>query len=478
MPSTCTKTDGPTPPPPKRDHIHAIPEKAKHEIKFPRVVGYTQSVRNRIAVNWDEVPITKLDPLQIPGETQVKGLSISTQGRMSLHGPGRLDRVTLEAFRKKLRPQRVMFDIASDLTRVLITENKCEVPAHKLFPQSFRIVEQYFAHWVKPIHPFEAVDSWHSPFYGQILERLRTNIQPDTAEGEAPEIPIYEQHRGLGSSADVDFWTSRPVWPAERSHVNYVVADTRQWEQSTAYFVDTHPLVRSFVKNAGLGFAVPCFYAGQEHEYVPDFIIRLELERAAFLILECKGRPDEHKDDKAAAARRWVNAVNADERHGLWDYAVAEHPSQVNEKITAAFKKLTLAAAQASIAEYLVQQLGQRPWASLGRRLGCHFGKSDAHEVRFSELRSLAESLGCSFKDLHKAVETLSNPDAGLVERMFVSSTGPRLGSVSHEEVARMVRGFYLDHSIPQGDWGAWAREVQVVWRLRNKAVQEPKTSN
>ena len=85
-------------------------------------------MRNRVAVNWDAVPVTPLDPLKIPGETDVKGLSISTQGRMSLFGPGRLNRVGLEAFRKKLRLQRVMFDLASDLTRVLIAENDCQVP--------------------------------------------------------------------------------------------------------------------------------------------------------------------------------------------------------------------------------------------------------------------------------------------------------------------------------------------------------------
>lgn len=462
------QTDGPLPPPPKRDHIHAIPEKAQHEIKFPRVVGYTQSVRNRIAVNWDAVPITKLDPLQIPGETQVKGLSISTQGRMSLSGPGRLDRVTLEAFRKKLRLQRVMFDLASDLTRVLITEKKCEVPPHKLFPQAFRIVEQYFTDWVKPIQPFEAVDAWHSPFYGQVLERLRTNIQPDTAEGEAPQIPIHEQHRGLGSSADVDFWTTRPVWPVERSHVNYVVADTRQWEQSTAYFVDTNPLVRSFVKNAGLGFAIPCFYSGQEHEYLPDFIIRLEMERATFLILECKGFPDEHKADKAAAARRWVNAVNADGRHGLWEYAVAEHPSQVKDEIAKAFNKLRLAATQEALVAYLVHQLGQRPWSTVGRLLATQLTVAQAHEINLGELQSLAENFGCSFEDLHKAVEILSHPDSGFLQRLFVRATGSEEVAVTHQEVARMARGFYLEHSIPQADWSAWARSVQVVWKLRS----------
>lgn len=301
-------------------------------------------MRNRVAVNWDAVPVTPLDPLKIPGETDVKGLSISTQGRMSLFGPGRLNRVGLEAFRKKLRLQRVMFDLASDLTRVLIAENDCQVPPHKLFPQALRIVKQCFDDWVKPVHPFEKVDAWHSPFYGQVLERLRSNIQPDTEAGEAPEIPVYEKNRGLGSSSDVDFWTSRPVWPVEHSHLNYLVADTRQWEQSASYFVDTHALVRAFVRNAGLGFAIPCFYTGQEHDYLPDFIISLGIEHEAYLILETKGRPDEHKADKAAGARRWVNAVNADGRYGSWDYTVVENPSQVSKAIEDAFTKLNLVA--------------------------------------------------------------------------------------------------------------------------------------
>lgn len=224
---------------------------------------------------------------------------------------------------------------------MLITENKCEVPAHKLFPQAFRIVEQYFADWVRPIHPFEKADVWHSPFYGQVLERLRENIRGDSAQGEAPEIPIYEQHRGMGSSADVDFWTSRRVFPVEHSHVNYVVADTKQWEQSAAYFLDTHPMVRSFVKNAGLGFAIPCFYMGQEHDYIPDFIVRLDLDPSAHLILETKGFPDEHKDDKASGARRWVKAVNADGRYGFWDYDVADHPSKVADAVARAYRRLS-----------------------------------------------------------------------------------------------------------------------------------------
>src|SRR5438552_11863178 len=49
----------------------------------------------------------------------------------------------------------------------------------------------------------------------------------------------------------------------------------KRWEQTAAYFLDTNKAVKSFVKNSGLGFAIPYLYNGQMHDYVPDFIIRL-----------------------------------------------------------------------------------------------------------------------------------------------------------------------------------------------------------
>jgi type III restriction enzyme len=103
------------------------------------------------------------------------------------------------------------------------------------------------------------------------------------------------------------------------------------------------------VKNAGVGFAIPCFYTGQDHDYLPDFIVRLELPRESFLILECKGFPDEHKDDKAAGAKRWVRAVNEDGRYGLWDYERAEHPPRVKDAIERAAARLSMAATQADM---------------------------------------------------------------------------------------------------------------------------------
>jgi type III restriction enzyme len=115
-----------------------------------------------------------------------------------------------------------------------------------------------------------------------------------------------------------------------RSHVNYVVADTAKWEQSAAYYIDTHSAVRSFVKNAGLGFAIPYIHNGEPHDYVPDFIIRLDREGERYMILETKGF-DPLKEVKEQAANRWVAAVNADRRYGKWQYRVASHPSEVRQ---------------------------------------------------------------------------------------------------------------------------------------------------
>ena len=67
------------PPPQKpRKHVHAVPAKAAFEIKFPRVERYTTAIRNRVAVDWPNVPKLIIDPGHIPPEVEVKGAGAST----------------------------------------------------------------------------------------------------------------------------------------------------------------------------------------------------------------------------------------------------------------------------------------------------------------------------------------------------------------------------------------------------------------
>jgi type III restriction enzyme len=312
---------------PRRRHVHALPNRAHLEIRFPRVEGYRQAIRNRISVDWNTVPLLWLDPLKIPPEVQVKASLPTNSGRPSLLGPGRLEDVTLSPFRTGRRLQALAFELAAELTRDYVASPQCEAPAHVLFPQILSIVRRYVEEKVVPVAPAERVDLFLSPYYGWAIERLVEAIRPDAARGEVAEVPRYETRRGAGTTADVDYWTSKDVREVSRSHVNYVVADTKVWEQSAAYILDTHPAVDGFVKNAGLGFGIPYVHNGQTHDYLPDFIVRLK-SADHHLILETKGF-DELAEVKAGAAERWVAAVNADAQFGVWHYAMARSVAKV-----------------------------------------------------------------------------------------------------------------------------------------------------
>jgi type III restriction enzyme len=318
----------------KRHRVHAIPEKKELEITFPRVEGYRQAIRNRITVDWASIAPLTLDPLNIPPETDVKGLLPTDRGRPSLLGPGQLETITLNPYRKGRRLQELAFQMARDLTRVYLKRVEGELPSHVLFPQVLAIAERFLREKVIEQSPAERIDVFISPYYGLAIERLLEAIKPDAAAGEAPELPAIEANRPDGSTSEVDFWTSREVRPVIKSHVNYVVADTKQWEQSAAYAIDTHPAVAAFVKNAGLGFAVPYLHNGQMHDYEPDFIVRVKGYAPLNVILETKGH-DPLKDVKRQAAQRWVDAVNADGRYGRWEYVLVEKIADVAPKLSA-----------------------------------------------------------------------------------------------------------------------------------------------
>ena len=119
---------GNPPPPVKRFHVHSLPERAHLQIRFPRVEGYTQAVRNRVTVDWKNVPSLVIKPDQIPPEVEVKGLNLNNRGRPSLLGPGRVDQVTLNERRSHLRLQELVFDVARTLTRDFIQAARVRSP--------------------------------------------------------------------------------------------------------------------------------------------------------------------------------------------------------------------------------------------------------------------------------------------------------------------------------------------------------------
>jgi type III restriction enzyme len=338
IPFKASKSGAPAPRV-KRYHVHALPQRAEFEIRFPRVEGYTQAIRNKITVDWANIPSLILQPDRIPPEVQTKGLNINTSGKLSLSGPGYIVDVSLKEFRARRRIQELVFDLAKALTSDCVAQSRCTIPNHVLFPQLAQIVWRYLKEKVEVRPPADLKDLFLAPYYGWIVEILLEALRPDTSEGEAPEIPRYESTRGPGTTSDVDYWTSREAVEVLRSHVNFVVPDTKRWEQSAAYYIDKHPAVHSFVKNAGLAFAIPYLNNGQMHDYMPDFIVRLRNDAPAHMILETKGY-DPLEDVKRAAAERWVAAVNSDGKYGRWLYRLTKKTTDVSGILTAAAAEL------------------------------------------------------------------------------------------------------------------------------------------
>lgn len=65
-----------------------------------------------------------------------------------------------------------------------------------------------------------------------------------------------------------------------RSQISHMLADSA-WEQHVANLLETSPLVEAYAKNDHLGFQVYYMWNGAKRRYIPDFLIRLTMVRAA-----------------------------------------------------------------------------------------------------------------------------------------------------------------------------------------------------
>ena len=329
------KEQGPAPRPPM--HIFSVPKKSEFEIEFPIVEGYFSPGAVSFHLDWSAVPTLTIDPMEIPDQVQLNSLT-SAEGALSAYGPGEKPLMTLKAWRRQFRVQQVAFRLAREVVRRWQDEqsapgdgNDSALPAQTLFPHVARAAQRFLTDPTKLVckgssEPVDVllVNKYAQTAVDHLFEALRRGTRP-LGQGEQAELPrIPNGSAGRGSTRCVDFHTTKPIYPADKCHLNAMAADTKQWEQIAAFALDAHASVVRWVKNEHLGLRVPYRKHGVPASYLPDFIAVLLC--GLILLIEIKGQYGDDADLKAKAAQRWVAAVNRAGGFGTWAYHVVTDP--------------------------------------------------------------------------------------------------------------------------------------------------------
>jgi type III restriction enzyme len=322
-------------------HVRSLPHREHMKIEFPVVDGYVFDLKNNlIQVDFDALEPFKLEPLKNPIATFVQPQVGYRTGRPGINDALEVVEHTREEYYNSTHLQTIKFEIArlvvNNLTYGRNSKPKMQHASRAtLFPQVFKIVDLYLNEKVDYFDN-DPREIGLATYTQQIIERLTVAIEPNKFEGEPPLLPQLNKYRPIGSTELVNFSTKKPVKETIKSHVNLVVADTQQWEQSAAFILETEelaPYVKCYVKNDRLEFTIPYDFEGVSHSYVPDYLLKLSND--VTLILEIKGFEDAIVHAKHQGAKKWVSAVNNWGRLGKWQFAVCRDVTILSAQIKA-----------------------------------------------------------------------------------------------------------------------------------------------
>jgi len=322
----CSPPDGPPRPRLKPTRVRALEERVGCEITFPRLAGYRYelpaerlhaefSEDSNLTLTTENVP-TKTEDAPIVGESVILTLD-DLRRRRPQEVAFQLAKLSLEKYFQDDdgNPKLWLFPQLLEISKDWL--NRCVVYKDNTFPQLLLLIE--FAH--------DAAD------------RIYNAIVASTSEDSSLK-PILRPYDTIGSTRYVDFDTVRPVWKTDpdKCHVSHVVADTKSWEQKMAQTLEDMDEVVAYVKNHSLAFTIPYTIMGEERQYYPDFLVRMEdghgHDDLLNLIIEVTGEKKKEKAAKVATARTlWVPAVNNHGGYGRWAFLEIDDPWDAQSSI-------------------------------------------------------------------------------------------------------------------------------------------------
>ncbi len=336
VPFEFIPTAGVAKPRPQRNTTHVCTVEARQDarITFPRLSGYRYELAGEtLQAQFTPACRLTLTTKQMP--TVVENAPIV--GESSIH---RLDDL------KQRRPNEVAFLLAKlvlekyfrqDATEYVIGDAVQNEVKAWLLPQVLGIAKQWLA---------ECLELKDETF-PQLL--LLVELAHDAADriyqaivaadrGASTLKPILQPYNTIGDTDGVSFNTSRATYQSNHQcPISHVVLDSG-WEGKMAQALEYLDEVYSYVKNHNLDFRIPYTFEGQEHSYIPDFIVRVDDGRGQAdllnLIVEVSGPPLPAKAAKTATVQNlWVPAVNNAGQFGRWAFVEVKDPESAMQAV-------------------------------------------------------------------------------------------------------------------------------------------------
>ncbi len=332
IPFSFVPTGGTTTEPPEAKpttRVRALPERAHLTILFPHVVGYRTELDadGPLAVDFGEGSELVLSSRHVPTTTEVQGIV----GERETH--------TLDEL-KGVRTQEMAFAIARRLLHTHFRGGTVTQPKPWLFATLLGFVKEWMAHphgLALHDNAFVGLLALAERQAGAVGRSHRGILAADA--GFSRLMPVLREWEPLGSTAAVDFETTKVCWatPEERCPVSHVAEDSG-WETRMAQALEELPEVVRYVKNQGMGFTIPYVDAGRSRSYATDFIACVDDGHGEgdllSLLVEVTGQRDDDKVQRVSAARElWVPAVNTHGGFGRWAVVEVTDPWNAHETV-------------------------------------------------------------------------------------------------------------------------------------------------
>lgn len=306
--------------------VRSLPERIDCEITFPKLLGYRYEVSSKkLTPDFSKpgchYPLSTAD---LPSSTTVAPII----GQSNIH--------TLDDLRSQ-REQEVVFLLAKFTLEKYFrcSEFESEVQAW-LFPQVLQIAKQ----WIRECVTYKSGTYPQMLLLNEYAHDASDCIYQAIVAGESEKSlkPILRPYDPMGSTSYVDFSTARPVYVTNpnKCHISHVVADTNSWEQKMAQVLEDMDEVVCYVKNQGLGFLIPYTLNGEQKNYMPDFIAKVNDGQGDLsnLIIEVSGEARKDKAAKVATTQNlWIPAINQHGGFGRWNFIEITDPWDAEDTI-------------------------------------------------------------------------------------------------------------------------------------------------